>query len=206
MIVLLLISCAGLGLTACGSSQSPAAAAAARSNKLYQQQRAEALELVSCARQHGIHLPEPDARNNVSTRGVNLKGHRRKATINTCYHKVVNKAAKAQEAEHAAEEAARKRRGEPPPTGVAQSPTQKAAVFAKEREQLTEVVSCARRHGIHLPEPDAHNNINPRGINLKSHHNNIVMSGCFRQVVNKASKEQQELAREQEAGPKRLGE
>lgn len=205
---LLLILLTGLGLAACGSSGQPSAeAAATRQNaKIYKQQRAEALELVSCARQHGINLPEPDAKNSVSTRGVNLKGRRRKAAINTCYHKVVTKAEKVQAAERAAEEAERKRRGEPPPKTAAQSSTQKAAAFAQEREQLMEVVHCARRHGLHLPDPDAHNNINPRGLNLRSPHNNTVMSGCFRQVVAKASREQQELAQEREAGPRRLGE
>jgi hypothetical protein len=199
-VALLLISFACLGLTACSSSQSPAAAAAARSKKLYRQERAESLDLVHCAHAHGIPLPEPNAENNVRTVGINLKGRRRKAALTFCYQKAVKKAAKELEEE-------RVREGKPAKEATtAQTSAPAATVVAQERQHLMEVVSCARRHGIHLPEPDAHNNINTRGLHLKSHRNNIVMSACFREVVGKASREQEELAREQQAGPRRLGE
>jgi hypothetical protein len=198
-IALLLLTFACLGLTACGSSQSPVSVAAARSNKLYRQERDEALDLVNCARGHGIPLPAPNSKNAISTVGINLNGHRRKAALSFCYQKASEKAAKEHEEE-------RVREGKPAKEAPTDTSTQGTAAFEQEREHLLEVVSCARRHGIHLPEPDAHNNINTRGFNLKSHRNSIVMSACFREVVNKASREQEELAREQQAGPRRLGE
>jgi hypothetical protein len=205
-ITLLLLALACPGLTACGGSsgQSPAAAAIAAQNaKIYKSQHAEALELVSCAHRHGIPLPPPNpTNNNISTVGVNLKIHHRQAELSNCYHRVIQKAAKAQAAEREAEEAARKRRGEPPPREAGPS----SATLARERQQLTEVVSCARHHGLNLPEPDAHNNINPRGLNLESPHNKTIMNACFRNAVAKASSEQQEQEHEREAGPRRLGE
>jgi hypothetical protein len=207
-VALLLISAACLALTACGSSSgqsAAAAAAAARNNQAFRHQRAELLELVSCAHRHGINLPEPDAANKVNTRGVNLKGRRRKAAINDCYHKVVSKATKESEAERA-REAGSKRQGEASPAGTSATSAQGTAAFAREREQLMEVVSCARRHGIHLPEPDAHNNINTRGANLRSRRNKAAMNACFHKVVSQAAREQEELARERETGPRRLGE
>jgi hypothetical protein len=191
-----------LGLTACGGSsgQPPAAAAAAQNVQAYKQQRTELLELVSCARRHGIDLPEPTPQNKVNLRGVNLKSPRRKAELTACYKEVVKKT------ERAEQEAGAKRRGEEPSAATSSAAAQRAAAFAQERERLTEVVSCARRHGIHLPEPDSRNNINTRGLNLEHGHNKAVMDACVRAVSINASQEQEALAREQQNGPKRLGE
>ncbi len=197
-----------LGLTACAGSsgRSSAEAAAAEQNaKIYRRQRSEALELVDCAHRHGIPLPQPDPKTNgVSTVGINLKSHRRKEALSNCYHGVVRKAERVQAAERQAIEAERRRRGEPPLRETQSA--QAGAAFAQEREHLMEVVRCARRHGIHLPEPDSHNNINTRKVNIKTPHNKNVMNHCFQEVVSKVSREQQEAARERESGPRRLGE
>ena len=154
---------------------------------------------MSCARAHGIDLPEPTAANKISTRGVNLKGRRRKAALNACYQQAVGKAKKEHEAELAKE-------GKQPGAETAQSTAQSAAAFAREHEQLVEVVSCARRHGIDLPEPNAHNQVNPRGVNIKGHRREVAMSDCFHKVVSKAAAEVQAEQQERETGPRRLGE
>lgn len=92
-IVLPLVVFSCLTSTACGgSSATSATAASAREVRAYNQQRAELLELVSCARRHGINLSGPTAQLKVSTRGVDLRSPRRKAALNDCFHKVVNRA------------------------------------------------------------------------------------------------------------------
>ncbi len=199
----LLFALACTGLAACGSTSNPVTQASAREAKLARQEHSELVELVDCARRHGIHLPPPTAANKVITRGVNLKSRRRKAALSACYHTVIGKAAKEREAEGAREGTSAKPSEEPP-----QSPTQAAAAPAKEHDQLIEVVTCARRHGIHLPEPDAHNHVSTRGVNLKSHNRKAIMNDCLRKVVSQATKEQEEeeLAREHKKGPRRLGE
>lgn len=78
-----LVLLASIGLGGCGSSST-----ATRQAQLAQREHAQLLELVSCARRHGIPLPPPVG-NTESTRGVNLKGHRRKAVINACYQKAI---------------------------------------------------------------------------------------------------------------------
>jgi hypothetical protein len=196
---LLLVLLACTVLSACASTVNPVKQASAREVRLAGQEHAELLELVSCARAHGIDLPEPTASNKISTRGVNLKGRRRKAALNACYQHAVSKAKKEHEAEQAKE-------GKQPGQESAQSTAQSAAAFAREHEQLVEVVSCARRHGIHLPEPNAHNQVNTRGVDIKGHRREVAMSDCFHKVVSKAAAEAQAEQREREAGPRRLGE
>ena len=197
-VVLLLVALACFALNACASTPDPAKQASAQEARLVAQEHAEALELVSCARTHGIDLPEPTASNKVSTQGVNLKSQRRKVALSACYQKVVSKAAKVHEAERAKE-------GKPP-SEAAQSSTQNTVAFQREHEQLVEVVACARRHGIDLPEPNSHNQVSARGVNTKGHRRESAMSNCFHKVVNKATAEAQTEQREQEAGPRRLGE
>lgn len=194
-IALLFVLLACLGLAACGSSESPSALAA---TKAYKQQRAELMDLVACGRQHGIAMPAPTPDNKLDMHGVNVSSPRRKAALNNCYHKAVRTAA----AEHEAEQAQKERREGPAEKEAAAA--QKAATFKQERKQLIELVSCVRQHGIHMPEPDAHNNINTRGLHLRSHHNNIVVTGCLHKVVGKATGEQQEQGQEQ--GPVQIGE
>jgi hypothetical protein len=119
---------------------------------------------------------------------VNLKSHRRKAAINTCYQQVVKKSS-SEEQERAERERPPPRLGEEPPAGQAQTAQSSGTAFAQERKRLMEVVSCARRHGVHLPEPDAHNNINTRGLHLEKGHNKTVMNICFHNVVSQAEEQ-----------------
>ena len=187
-LALFALAFACLGLTACsGSSGGPPQARGPSPQEVetYKRQRAELVELVSCARRHGINLPPPTANNKISTRGVNLKSPRRKAAINACYQKVVQKAS-AEERERAEQSSPPPRLGEEPSPREAQTAPSGAAAFAQERRRLMEVVSCARKHGVHLPEPDAHNNIKTRGLHLEHGHNKTVMNICFHQVVSKA--------------------
>ncbi len=188
-------------LSACGSSTNPAAQAAAHEAKLARQERTELVELVSCAHRHGIPLPPPTPDGKILTRGVNLRSPARKAALSNCYRAVVSKATRLQEAERLREGKSAKPAGEQP-----RNPAGTAAVFAKEHEQLVEVVACAHRHGIPLPEPDTHNHINTSGVNLKGRHRETALSNCFHKVVARATREQEELAHEQEGGPRRLGE
>jgi hypothetical protein len=200
-IALLFIALLCLALTACGSTESSAATeAASRRARLYNQQRAELMELVNCGRQHGLAMPNPTQNNQIDMRHVNVKGKRRKAALNYCYRRAVNTASGRENQERAREES------QAGPAEKAAVAAQKKAQFQQERSQLEEVVSCARRHGIQLPEPDARNNINTQGLHIKSHRNRIIMRHCFGQVVARATKEQQAQAREQQAGPRRLGE
>lgn len=176
------------GLTACGGSSEAAQRAKSSPSpqeiEAYKKQRAELFELVSCAHRHGVPLPAPTANNRISTRGVNLKSPRRKAAINACYQQVVKKAS-SEEQERAAQQSPPPRLGEAPPAGQTQTAPSEGAAFTQERKRLMEVVSCARKHGIHLPEPDAHNNINTRGLHLEHGHNKTVMNTCFHEVVSK---------------------
>jgi hypothetical protein len=182
---LALIACACLALSACSESSSPSATAAPsrQETAAYRQQRAQLLELISCARRRGIRLPPPTSANKIDTRGVNLRGHRR-AELGACYQKVVHKAERQQEAK-----AAKSGEGG---AGAAQS----ASTFKLEREQLMEVVSCARRHGIDLPEPDAHNRVNTRGLRLRGHRA-ATLKACVGSVARSAAA--------QESGPVVLG-
>jgi hypothetical protein len=186
-VVLLAIACACLGLSACGSTSDPVKETAARDARLASDQHAEAMDLVNCAHRHGIDLPEPDAQDKISTRGVNLEGPRRKAAINTCYHKAVATA----ERVYAAERARAGESSKPPAAAApAQAQTQATEVSASERRQLVEVVSCARRHGIDLPEPNAQNKISTRGVDVKGRRREATLSACVREVADRASSEQ----------------
>jgi hypothetical protein len=190
VVALLLVSLACAVLTACGGSAdpSPTRSPSPQAVEAYKKQRVELLELVSCARRHGVPLPAPTANNKISTRGVNLKSHRRKAAINACYQKVVKKAS-SEEQEQAERERPPPRLGEEPPAGQAQTAESGGTAFVQERKRLMEVVSCARRHGVHLRQPDAHNHINTRGLHLQKGHNKTVMNICFHNVVSKAEEQ-----------------
>lgn len=185
------------GLSACGSTVDPRAQAAAREAKLYHQQHVELLALVNCAHRHGINLPPPTPTNKVSTRGVNLKSPQRKAALSACYHKVVGQFAGQQSAQGAQEGKS---------TQANQAPSQSPAAVAREHEQLMELVACARRHGIRLPEPDAQNHVNTRGVNLKGHKREVIMSRCFHAVVSHATHEREAANREQQQSPNGFGE
>jgi hypothetical protein len=198
-IALLLVAFACLALNACASTSDPAKQASAQEVRLVAQEHAELAELVSCARAHGIDLPEPTASGKISTRGVNLKDPRRKAALSACYQHAVHKTTKKHEAELAKE-------GKQPSAEAAQSSAQSAAAVQGEHERLIEVVSCARRHGIDLPEPNSHNQVSTRGVNMKGHRREAAMSDCFHKVVSKAAAQAQEEQREREAGPRRIGE
>jgi hypothetical protein len=180
-LALLAIAFACIGPTACSDSSTADNRPKGPSSyevEIFKKQRAEALALVSCARRHGIDLPAPTAKNSVSTRGVNLKSPRRKAELSNCYRQIVKKAAKEQKEEQEAQEAAPRRLGEEPtsPGGA------KGNAFAQERQHLVEIVACARKHGVHLPEPDSHNNIKPGRVG-KTAHGRAVLNTCVRSVV-----------------------
>lgn len=205
VITLLAVSAASIALTACaGSSDSSAAAraATAHAEQVFNHERAQLIELVHCARQRGVHLPEPNAQNKVSTRGVDMKNPRVKATVNHCFQKVLSTI------KHE-EKQVREVEGKPGEEAI-RTPTASqpgTPTFERERAQLMEVVHCARRHGIHLPDPNTHtNNINTHGLHINSRHNKAIISACFTHVIANATKEQEEIAQEQQFGPKRLGE
>jgi|SRR5579871_2919077 len=184
-VALALIACACLALSACGeSSDQSATAAQNQESAAYRQQRAQLLELVSCAHRRGIPLPPPTSSNKIDTRGVNLSG-RRKAELSACYQSVVRKAERQQEAAAAHSNAG------------STSAARRASAFKAEREQLMEIVGCARRHGIDLPEPNAHNRINTRGVKLRGHDRIAALNACVRQVASSAAA--------QESGPVVLG-
>ncbi len=204
---LLVLASACVGLTACGGSSNAAQQARSPSPQeieTYKKHRAELLELVSCAHRHGVPLPTPTPDNRINTEGVNLKSHRRKAALNACYQKVVNRTELEEQAEQTEHQGGPRRLGEEPAAGQAQTGRSQGTAFKQEHERLVEVVACARRHGIHLPEPDAHNNINTRGA-LGTRHEKNAMKACVRAAVN-ASAERQAQAQEQQSGPSRLGE
>lgn len=87
-----------------------------------------------------------------------------------------------------------------------QASAQRAALFQQERQGVVELVACARRHGIYLPEPDAHNNVNTRGAHVRAPHNKAILNACARQATRKLQGESRALEREQTGGPRRLGE
>lgn len=70
------------------------------------------------------------------------------------------------------------------PTPTAQRQTsltpQQAAI---RQEGITELVNCARRHGIHLPPPTAAG-VNVSGV--KGHRNEVAMSICYHHTVKVA--------------------
>lgn len=74
-------------LSACGGSSSdPSTAAAVHTpvHHLSRRERAELVEMVKCARHHGIHLPEPNSEGQVLISRSYLADARRKATIYRC--------------------------------------------------------------------------------------------------------------------------
>ncbi len=202
-IALALVALACVGLSACASSRRGPTSAEAAQRRAYLKQRAGLLALVGCAHRHGIPLPQPTPQNTLNTSGVNLKIHNRQALLYACYQKTIQKAGQEHEAELAREAHGRS-------AEAAQAKAEKAAQFAAEREQLIAVVRCARRHGLHLPEPDSHNNVDTRGFHIQSPHNKALMSACLRQAVSQAASaqqgQQQQQEQEQRQGPRRLGE
>jgi hypothetical protein len=100
-IALLILALASCSLTACSSSD-PASQARSLSPQevaVQKKQYAGVLEIVSCARRHGIHLPPPTAAG-VNVSGV--KGRRNEEAVSACYQKVIKKAARQARAERAA--------------------------------------------------------------------------------------------------------
>jgi hypothetical protein len=100
-IVLLIVALASCSLTACSSSSDPATQARPLSpQQVAIQKRRDAgiLEIVSCARRHGIRLPPPTAAG-VNVSGV--KGRSREAAVSTCYQQALKKAARQEQAERA---------------------------------------------------------------------------------------------------------
>jgi hypothetical protein len=184
MTVALLLAISCLGLTACGSASDPAKRVATRKARIAYDQHLELLDFVSCARLHGIDLPEPNAQNRVTTLGVNLKSRRRKTAVNVCYHKAVIATEQAYAAERARENASSK---PPAATVPAQAqtppPAQPTKISARQHKQLVKVVSCARRHGIDLPEPNAQNKIITRGVDVKGRRREAILNACVREVV-----------------------
>lgn len=95
---LLILALASCGLTACGSSSGPAGQARALSPQEAAKRRAGIVELLSCARRHGIHLPPPtEAGVNVS----GVKGRRNEEAMSACYQKVLKKSQREERAERA---------------------------------------------------------------------------------------------------------
>jgi len=93
-------------LSACGSSSDPSSTAASVRRPVHhlsRRERVELVELVGCARRHGIDLPEPNSEGKVSTKGVDLKSPQHKAELNACFHKVVGKASREEAARREAE-------------------------------------------------------------------------------------------------------
>jgi hypothetical protein len=78
-----------------------------------------------------------------------------------------------------------------------------AAIQKTRRRHLTELVSCARRHGIHLPPP-TERGINVSGVKGRSREDAI--SACYQEVLKKAAREAGTKRAEQQAGPPTLGE
>jgi hypothetical protein len=101
-VALLLVSLVCLGLTACSSSSDPSASAApsAQEVRAYDANREEARQFVSCARRHGIDLPEPDAQNRVKIPKATAKDPRHKTTLNACFHRAVSQGEKEASAIH----------------------------------------------------------------------------------------------------------
>jgi hypothetical protein len=114
---LLLIALASCGLTACGTSSNQASQARSLSPQEAAKRRAGIVELVNCARRHGIHLPPPtEAGVNVS----GVKGRRHEEAMSACYQKVLKKSRREERAERASQagqEASPPALGEEPPPG-----------------------------------------------------------------------------------------
>jgi hypothetical protein len=53
-------------------------------------QHARLVTFVSCMRQHGVNVPEPNAENHVNARGINPKNPRVKAALKVCFPKFWN--------------------------------------------------------------------------------------------------------------------
>jgi hypothetical protein len=98
-IVPLIVALASCSLTACGSSSDPTPQALSPQQAAIQKNvYAEAVEIFSCARRHGVHLPPPTAA------GVNVSGvkdRRHAEAVSACYQKTLKKAARQARAEQA---------------------------------------------------------------------------------------------------------
>ena|ERR1700722_12245709 len=97
-IVLLILTLASCSLTACSSSAPQARSLSPQEVASQKKRDAGILEIVSCARHHGVRLPPPTAA------GVNVsavKGRRREEAVSACYQKVLKKAARQARAEQA---------------------------------------------------------------------------------------------------------
>jgi hypothetical protein len=100
-IALLIFTLASCSLTACSSSSNPAPQARSLSPQevaIQRKRHAGVLEIVSCARRHGVRLPPPTA-TSVNVSGV--KGRRHEEVVSACYQKALKKAARQEQAEAA---------------------------------------------------------------------------------------------------------
>lgn len=101
-------------LTACGSSSNstpPSSQARSLTPQQAAVRREALLEMVACARRHGIHLP-PATEQGVNVSGV--KGHRNEQAMGHCYHKALKRVARREKAEQA-EQAESAEQGSNPP-------------------------------------------------------------------------------------------
>lgn len=185
---------ASFGLAGCGGASPSPQAVAAR--EALRAQHTAVVDLTRCGRRHGIPLPAPTSNTSINLSGINMKVHGRKAALSRCYQKVVKQAN---------EQQVREGQGTGREAAAAQS-AQQAAIFQQQRERLIEIVACARRHGIHLPEPDAHNNVNTRGANIRTPRNKATINACARQAAGTSEEEERERAQQRASGPRRLGE
>ncbi len=79
---------------------------------------------------------------------------------------------------------------------------------AAQRQVMTELISCARRHGVHLPPPT------PQGVNVsgvRGRRNEEAVGHCFHKALKKAglpasAGSRSQAEREREAAPPSLGE
>ncbi len=66
----------------------------------------------------------------------------------------------------------------PAPTQTTQATTQTTQA-PPERAALLRFLNCMRRHGIHMPEPDAAGHVSLRGLHVKSRRYQTVGSACL---------------------------
>ncbi len=96
----LTLALASCTLTACGSSagSTPPAQAPQLTPQQAAARHLAVVEMVNCARRHGIHLP-PATEQGVNVSGV--KGHRNEVAMGHCYHNALKQAARRAKAEQA---------------------------------------------------------------------------------------------------------
>lgn len=68
------------------------------------------------------------------------------------------------------------------PSTTTQTTPSATTEAANARAKLMTFVTCMRKHGIHMPEPDAHNNINLHGLHVKGHHYQTAGTACLAEL------------------------